>query len=87
MGGEGAVGSAASAESSSSFPFFLQLLLLVVLSLHAVAVGVWGVAFMKDIARNSNNTGPLTSAELNRRERDRRRAERERAGLAASKME
>lgn len=63
----------------SGFPFVLQLALLLLLSLHAVAVGVWGVAFLKDLARGSDYKGALTSAELNRQERE-RRSERERSG-------
>lgn len=62
----------------SALPFLLQLALLLLLSLHAVAVGVWGVAFLKDLARGRDYKGALTSAELNRQERE-RHSERERS--------
>lgn len=87
MVAEGVEGSAASPDGSSFLPFAVQLLLLLLLSLHAVAVGFWGVAFLRDLSRNRRNTEPLTSAELNRRERERLRAERDRLGLAPAKTE
>ena len=70
----------------STLPFVLQLILLVLLSLHAVAVGVWGVAFLRDLSRDDRNKGPLTSAELSRQRRERRVEERVRSGVVA-KME
>lgn len=69
--------------STSSFPLLLQAVLLLLLSLHALAVGVWGFAFLRDLARGNQRNGPLTSAELNRQERERQRIEKERLGSAA----
>lgn len=60
-------------------PFVLQLFLLLVLSLHAIAVGVWGVAFVKDLARGNRCRGALTSAELNRQKKESQAAERSRS--------
>lgn len=65
-----------------TFPFILQLLLLLLLSLHAVAVGVWGVAFIKDLAGGTRNRGALTSADLLRQERERRQRESKHSHLA-----
>lgn len=73
---------AGSEVQESYLPFILQAAVLLLLSLHALAVGVWGLAFFKDLHREGGRERALTSAELNRRERERRYAERLRSGFA-----
>lgn len=55
--------------SSHDISFFLKLLLLLILSVHAVALGVWAVQFLGDIAHHTPSAA-VTSLDLIRKKQE-----------------